>query len=575
MQNLDILFLNLHRKYVNIDREYGGFLGIYILSAFARQQGYNGKGFSGTLKRGKEYIDKLWKSKSVSMIGLYCDYENVTENLFLSNYIKENYGIPVIVGGPQATALDENFFKNSKCDAVVRYEGELTVIELMNFFLEDVGRFEEIKGISYMTDQGIKINPNRPLIENLDQLPFIDSKCYLEPHHFYHNELSIMTGRGCPFHCTFCHEGSHTRKVRFRSVENVFEEIDKYLKEWRGDEIYILFTDDTFTLDKNRLHKICSELAKRKKKYNLKWFCEGHIHTLYKNPEMIKDLADGGCVRIQLGIESGTEDVLKSYGKNTTPDEIFEVVRKCRDYGIQQIYGNIILGGANFTRETYEKDRKFVHDLIQEGQGTLELGVITYWPLAETPITNQPSKFNLNIYDDQFLTSVGDFPLAYTDDLDRLTIMQMQYELEKEIQKQMTEMLENWQVPTSRVISWYPNYNNSKYSSWFLNLAKNEILFPYYKMIKLDEGVESKNVTNLEESHPLRVIQLYKYIKKIDENQIEICGEKFDIKDLDIITMTTGKLSVKEICNKLNIELNKVLSILKRLEQKHLIVYTF
>ena len=55
---------------------------------------------------------------------------------------------------------------------------------------------------------------------------------------------------------------------------------------------------------------------------------------------MIKYLADGGCVRIQLGIEAGTEDVLKSYGKNTTPNEIIEVVRKCRDYGIQQIYGN-------------------------------------------------------------------------------------------------------------------------------------------------------------------------------------------------------------------------------------------
>ena len=573
MQNLDILFLNLHRRYVNFDREYGGFLGIYILSAFSRQEGYNAKGFSGTLKKGKDYIDKLCKSKSVSMIGLYCDYENVTENIFLSNYIKANYGIPVIVGGPQATALDENFFKKSKCDAVVRYEGELTVIELMNFFLEDVGTFEEINGISYLTDQGIKINPNRPLIENLDQLPFIDNECYLEPDHFY-NELSIMTGRGCPFHCTFCHEGSHTRKVRFRSVENVFKEIDKYLEKWRGQELYILFTDDTFTLDKNRLHKICNGLAERKKEYNFKWFCEGHIHTLYKNPEMIKYLADGGCVRIQLGIEAGTEDVLKSYGKNTTPNEIIEVVRKCRDYGIQQIYGNIILGGAKFTREIYEKDREFVHDLIKEGEGTLEIGVITYWPLAETPITNQPSKFNLNIYDDQFLTSVGDFPQAYTDDLDRLAIMQMQYELEKEIQKQMTEMLENWQVPTSRVISWYPNYKNTKYSSWFLNLAKNEILYSYYQMIKLSEGVESSKIDNIQEVHPLRVVPLYKYLKRINENQIEICGEKFDMKDLDVITMTTGKLSVKEICNKLNVDLEQVLKILKRLEQKHLIVYT-
>ena len=73
------------------------------------------------------------------MIGLYCDYDNITENIFLSRHVKEKYNLPVIIGGPQATALDENFFVDSKCDAVVRYEGELTVLELMNFFLAFMG----------------------------------------------------------------------------------------------------------------------------------------------------------------------------------------------------------------------------------------------------------------------------------------------------------------------------------------------------------------------------------------------------------------------------------------------------
>lgn len=187
-----------------------------------------------------------------------------------------------------------------------------------------------------------------------------------------------MTGRGCPFHCAFCHEGAHTKAVRLRSVENVLAEIDVYLKNWRGDETYIVFSDDTFTLNFDRLKKICVGFMERRKHYNFNFFCEWHVHTLYKNPEMIQYLTKAGCKRLQLGLEAGTAEILRVYGKKTTPEEIFEVVRLCRDAGIQQIYGNIILGSANFSREVYEADKKFVRELIFEGQGTVELGVVTF-----------------------------------------------------------------------------------------------------------------------------------------------------------------------------------------------------
>ena len=187
-----------------------------------------------------------------------------------------------------------------------------------------------------------------------------------------------MTGRGCPFRCAFCHEGTHTRAVRFRSVENVFAEIDAYLDVCDDDEHYILFTDDTFTLNGERVKQICAGLAERRKRHKFKFFCEGHVHTLYKNPEMIHDLATGGCVRIQLGIEAGTAQILKTYGKQSTPEEIFEVVRLCRDAGIEQVYGNIILGGADFTRETFEADKNFVRELIAESQGVVEIGIVFF-----------------------------------------------------------------------------------------------------------------------------------------------------------------------------------------------------
>ena len=493
----------------------------------------------------------------------------------MSRHVKEKYNLPVIVGGPQATALDENFFVASKCDAVVRYEGELTVLELMNFFLEEVGELENILGITYWTSNGLQKNPERPLIKNLDALPFIDVECYIESENFYNN-WGIMTGRGCPFSCAFCHEGAHTRSVRFRSVENVLAEVDAYLKNFQTDEeVYIFFTDDTLTLNAERVEKLCAGLAERRKVYNFKFFCEGHIHTLYKNPKMIENLAKGGCARIQLGIEAGTEKILRAYGKNTTPKEILEVVKLCRDAGINQIYGNIILGGANFTREVFEEDKKFVRGLLRESQGVVEIGVVTFWPLAETKMTRLPESFGIKICDGEFLTSAsGDFPQIETSELDRFSIAEMELQLQQEISSQIKEMLENWQVPTEIVLSWFPESPRSTKGFWYLELRRHEILFAYYEILKLGEGFHSSRVENLAAAHPMRVAILYKYLRRLDEKTVEICGEKFCGVEIEIVLLSVGKLSVAEISDRVNLELSKVLQVLNRLEQKHFIVYT-
>ena len=301
-----------------------------------------------------ELLDELCTQQKAAMIGLYCDYANVTENQFVSRYIKERYGIPVIVGGPQATSLDETFFKEARCDAVVYHEGELTVLELMDCLLDGTGRLEDIKGIAYWQTDEVKTTTPRPVIENLDALPFVDEDCYLLPQK-NRRYLCIMTGRGCPFHCAFCYEGRSSGKVRFRSVGNVLEEIDRFLEEVpREVEPYILFTDDTFTLDEKRVHRLCEGLKERQEKRHFHWFCEGHVHTLKLHPDMIKDIAAAGALRIQLGIESGVPRVLEAYRKHTTPEEIKEVVAACRETGIKQIYGNIILGSAFFSKEIYE-----------------------------------------------------------------------------------------------------------------------------------------------------------------------------------------------------------------------------
>lgn len=570
---LDILLLNVHRRYLNYVPSHGGFLGIYVLAAFLRKMSYNAKSFSGTLLEGKAALDQLCSAGQVSMVGLYVDYENVSENIFLSRQIKERFHLPVVVGGPQATALGEHFSVESGCDAIVRYEGEVTLLELLNYFLEDMGSLAEILGIAYLKDGVFQVNEDRPLINNLDSLPFIDAECYLRPEDFQRG-LSLMTGRGCPFQCAFCHEGTHTKRVRFRSIANVLKEIDAYLAQNDSDNLYILFTDDTLTLKPERLHELCVGLAARQAKRKFKWFCEAHVHTLYLHPEMIADLAMAGCTRIQLGIEAGTEAVLTAYGKQTTPAEIFAVAEKCRDAGIGQIYGNIILAGANFSREVYEADKLFVEKLIKMSQGTVEIGVVSFWPLPETPMTRQPEKYNLTIRDYDFVTAAGDFPQTETADLDRFTVAQMQKELEEAVARQMTLMLENWEVPTLRVLSWFAKSRYREgYGSWFLVLSRNDVLYSYYEMLYLGEGRESSQVVDILTAHPLRVVPLYKHLTTYADGSIKIRGTKFTKEEREIVIHTAGKLSVMEVAEHTGRPIEKVLDVLARLEKEHFIVY--
>lgn len=581
MRENDIVFFNLHRRYLNNVSEYGGFLGIFYLAAFLNKNGYFAQGFSGQFMEGKRLIDEICQENKVSMIGLYCDYDNVTENIFLSRYIKEQYKIPVIIGGPQATALTKDFMDKSCCDVIVRYEGELTVLELVHYFLDEVGCLDAIKGIMYKKDNEVIIQSEQPIIENLDKLPFIDEECYLKSNGRDY-ELSIMTGRGCPFHCTFCHEGHHTRKVRFRSVENVLLEIERFLQKRKHiKNLYVLFTDDTFTLIPDRVKKLCQGLKKLQDIKNFKWFCEGHIHTLYLHPEMIDYIAQAGCKRIQLGIEAGTQNVLDAYQKGSTLDEIRFVVQKCEQAGIQQLYSNIILGGPFFSEEIYKANLNFAKELLSIGKGIVEIAAVPYWPLPETTITNNPEKYCIKITDKDFLTSNGDFPQTETDKLTCWEINNMVKEMGIEIEHYMEQMLRNNEVPTERILSWF-SIENNRIGRWGRCLKQLPDLMAYYEMLLSKEVNVSTDFSKekLLEAHPIRVIPIGLFIEVIDDNTIKIVNCILKGIEKDILIYTAGKLSIKEIIEILSQKyLNKevlkdnVLKTLDKLEKEHLLVY--
>ena len=555
MRENDVVFFNLHRRYVNTKNDYGGFLGIFLLAAFLNENGYASQAFSGQLSEGKALLDDICSAGKAKLVGLYCDFENVTENIFLSRYIKDTYGLPVIVGGPQVTALGQDFLLRSQCNALVRYEGELTVLELTSFLLDGSGSLENIDGIMYINQMGeVTVNRERKLIENLDALPFITDECYLVPG-CRERTLSIMTGRGCPFNCAFCHEGAHTKRVRLRSTANVIQEIQNYLDAHPGlTELFIMFTDDTFTLNPERVKEICKAIEFWQKQLNIRWFCEAHIHTLYRYPEMIAYLASAKCQRVQLGIEAGTQAVLDAFRKGSTLNEIREIVRLCEQQNIQQIYSNIILGAAFFSREVFYKDLAFAKELLRLGKGVMEFGGVSYWPLPDTSITLHPELYGTTIVDYEFVTSAGDYSQVCTDELSTWDISSMVQEFDTELSNYKKEMLIKGQIPHERIMEWFANKTVGRsYGRWWYAIKELPQMYAYYSMLSSGEAWRGCELSPEEylESHPMRVFSIAHSVSISGDDNISINNLALGDFDRVLYPLCVGKLSVKEITEKL------------------------
>lgn len=539
---MDALFLNLHREYLNQRPKHGGFLGIFLLAAFLNANGYEAKAFAGSLREGHEIIDGL--HRQTKLLGLYADYVNGSENLAMAR-LARHYGLKVIIGGPSATSLKAEL--QQAVDAIVLGEGELTVLELCHHYLDGVGALADIRGLAYFDGRELRRTDPRPLIENLDALPFIDDNCCLTSRD--KTSLSLMTGRGCPFSCTFCHEGSHSRRVRLRSVANVLAELDA-----NPQASWVMFTDDTLTLDPARLRELCDGIAERRRARRLTYFAEGHVHTLYQHPEMIDWLAQSGIYRLQLGIEAGTQKVLDAYNKHTTPDEIRAVVSRCEQAGVWQTYGNIIVGSALFSREVYERDRAFAKELLRLSRGTLELGVVSYWPLPETRLASHPAEYGLTVVDPDFVTTCDDYPQTETAELSRADIAKMQRDLQRELRDSMLSLLREGAVPKERVLAWFnADDERNRHNMWYYVLRDDMALYNYYGLMAKGEATDERRGGH----HPMRTAPLY-------SSDYECSGLEWDT-----LLLCTGKLSVDEILSRLP----DAAPMLDRLLQNHQIIY--
>ncbi|MBI4335569.1 MAG: B12-binding domain-containing radical SAM protein [Candidatus Omnitrophica bacterium] len=272
----------------------------------------------------------------------------IKDAILISRFVKKELGnkVKVVWGGIHPSLLPEETVSNDFVDIAVIGEGEATFAELLDS-LENRKPLQQVKGICYKENNGILKTAGREFAD-LDALPFInwgliDAKRYLDL------EIVLVTSRGCPYNCYFCYNMEFNgRRWRAQSAERVLEEIRRVERKTRNR--FLKFHDDNFTVDKERTIRILEGLSSD---YSL--YIESRPERIDK--EFLEALKRFNKVWLFIGVESGSEALLKSMNKMVAIDTIRNAFRLIRHYNNILTTASVILG---LPGETYEDSLKTI-----------------------------------------------------------------------------------------------------------------------------------------------------------------------------------------------------------------------
>lgn len=235
-----------------------------------------------------------------------------------------NPEIVIVAGGTHPTIEPEGTLKDGPYDYLIRGEGEYSFLDLIKG-----KRKEKILGLSFKAKNGEIIhNPDRGFIEDIDTIPFPSRDLFLNGSEKI-DRSAIITSRGCPFQCTYCVSPKIWRlKVRYRSIENVLKELEYIYRKYNLH--LIRFQDDTFTLNKNRVKAICTGILERGLKFE--WVCDTRVDRLDR--EILALMKKAGCIRVKIGVESGSDEILSKVNKGFNKSQIKKAVSAIKAVGI-------------------------------------------------------------------------------------------------------------------------------------------------------------------------------------------------------------------------------------------------
>jgi radical SAM superfamily enzyme YgiQ (UPF0313 family) len=349
-------------------------------------------------------------------------------------------GILTVIGGVHASSLPKEALQHA--DIVVIGEGEKAMLDIVN---------KKIKS-------GI-VSP--PYVKNIDEMPppawhLMQMEFYLRTkdripatHLFYvppHTKVaSLLSSRGCPYRCTFCHNSCRLSPIRYHSAERVIMEI-KYLMENYGMEA-LFFFDDNLLVNKKRIMRICELMIENK--FDLIWGCQGRVDNL--DLEVMKKIKEAGCQQIGFGFESGSQKILDVLNKGTKVEQNMAAIRLCEKVGIIP-WGTVMIGNPTETIDDIRATQQFIKE-----SGIESIGVHITTPYPGTKLWEWCEERGLipkNVDWSKFTT--GELSVPATDSLTPAEIERLYYETvdlisKKSFTQMVTDLIKSPRVAASEL----------------------------------------------------------------------------------------------------------------------------
>jgi radical SAM superfamily enzyme YgiQ (UPF0313 family) len=416
-------------------------LGLCYVAAVAEKEGFEVEILDLLISRFsiKKIKDKMSEYKP-DIVGTGPVTMNYPIALRITEICKE-FGATTVMGGCHVTFYDKKALQEAPyLDIVVRGEGEYTFLDIVK------GRdLKYIDGITYREDGQIIQNPPRKFIENLDLLPWPARHLVpISKYRAFKSGCDMMTGRGCPYSCTFCVGGKMVgKKPRFRDIGKCVDEIEEIVYKYGFKRINVV--DDLLTINHKRVFAFCDELDNRGLK--IEWTAFSRVDTVTK--EILTRMKETGCIFILYGVESGNQRILDLAKKRNTLEKIRRGVAISNEVGICTL-SSFILGLPGETKETIRESLEFGKSLGNW------YGFHVLAPYPGTEVRERAEELGLKILHNDWLRYDANQAVSETKDVSADYINKVAKDfyqsLEKSI-KAIEEILDRGEEPSNDVFT--------------------------------------------------------------------------------------------------------------------------
>ena len=336
----------------------------------------------------ENYVNE--KMKKAEIIGVTCYTPNYPEAVCITQQAKNvNPNVVTVLGGPHVTFADIEAIKEPTVDIIVRGEGEQTFSELAGMIdKKGLQGITKIRGITLKDKNKIIRNPDRspPPISNLPQPAYHLLKCDSAKQQF---TVVVETLRGCPFRCLFCVESRLMKKIRFRQIEDVIEEISFISGTFGYNMLHIC--DSIFPIHRKHVLRFCDLVQKE----GFDMFFNCNVRPKYLDSKLMKTMRKTGFVEFFLGIESASNHILRLMQKPATFQEYTRFCRLAKKY-IPAITTSWMVGYPGETYNTAKESEIGLRHLLRNDLIT-DAWPRVFVPYPGTPPFEQPYKYGVRI----------------------------------------------------------------------------------------------------------------------------------------------------------------------------------